>query len=191
MCEWTNGSWPYEGSFDREKLQVAEVNVQSSVGNPSWDFAYMKECMQAWLMIARQRCGVTVSEKVGEQISDELKTLIEQSAKRVTASVLPRLETALQTRAVEIMKIKQRHAGDRESCAKAMMYNWVRRQAKIPSVCDLLSVLTEVGLSVDDREKRHVFPQTSARGRYSKLSPSTPCNREEQMKLCSCTQQLY
>lgn len=45
MCHYTNGMWPYDGAFEREKLQMAEMNVNSSVGNPSWDFRYMNECI--------------------------------------------------------------------------------------------------------------------------------------------------
>ena len=74
MCEWTDGAWPYEGSFEKE------MNVNPNVGNPSWNFGYMKECMQRWLTVAHQQCGIRVS-KGSKWGSDELREMVEQSAK--------------------------------------------------------------------------------------------------------------
>ena len=107
MNEWTSGVWPYEGAFDRDKLQIAEFNVNPNVGNPSWNFGYMKDCVNVWLTVAHQRCGVRLDEKSIDCISDEFRTAVENCAKCVTACHMPVLEAKLQTRAVETMKAKQ------------------------------------------------------------------------------------
>lgn len=98
------------------------MNVNPDVGNPSWNFRYMKECMQVWLHVACQRYGVRVSEICGKIESDKLKSVIELRAKLVTACHMPLLEAKLLTKAFEMTKIKQQHVDDLEKCAKAMMY---------------------------------------------------------------------
>lgn len=79
MSSWTKSGWPYDGSFEKEKLELAEVNI-SQTGNPAWDSKYMRECMDVWVEIASKRCGVTLDgkdsgvtleEKECEWISDE------------------------------------------------------------------------------------------------------------------------
>ena len=169
MCEWTDGMWPYEGSFEKEKLQMAEMNVDSNVGNPSWDFGYMRKCLHVWLTVARQRCGVNVSDKEDDRCSDELKDTIDEMAGCVGVRHMPMLETALQTRALEMTKIKQRHGDNLNACAKAMMYNWAKRQSKIPSHGELTNVLKHVGLVPPAREEdRQVLSN------YPKLSKTNP-----------------
>lgn len=165
MCDYTNGMWPYDGAFEREKLQMAEMNVNSSVGNPSWDFRYMNECIQVWLTVAQERCGVRVHDKSCEIGPDDLRKMIDLTSKCVTASHMPVLEAKLQTRALEMAKIKQRHVDSLENCAKAMMYGWAKRQAKIPTPRDLLNILAEVGITLPKQQNNEkaisVFPQLS------------------------------
>ncbi|XP_053195576.1 uncharacterized protein LOC128379963 [Scomber japonicus] len=79
------------------------------MGNPSWNFAYMRECMRVWITVARQRYGVHVDEKRPEKCSAELKAAIEKIAARVETHHIPMLEAALQTRATELTNIKQRN----------------------------------------------------------------------------------
>lgn len=83
MCEWSNSEWPYEGSFEECKLQLAEAMTDSSRGNPAWDFKYMRVCVQVWREIAFKLQG-EVDRSVG------------MNEKRCDAVVSPLLETAKQ-----------------------------------------------------------------------------------------------
>lgn len=48
MCDWTDGEWPHGGSLETEKLRLAEMNGHGDIGNPDWDFAYMRKCALVW-----------------------------------------------------------------------------------------------------------------------------------------------
>lgn len=50
------------------------------------------------------------------------------------------LEAKLQTRALEMAKIKQQHVDNLENCEIAMMYGWAKCQAKIPAPRHLLNI---------------------------------------------------
>ena len=45
MCDWTDGAWLHRGSLETEKLQLAEINGHGDIGNPEWDFSYMRKCV--------------------------------------------------------------------------------------------------------------------------------------------------
>ncbi len=150
MQDWTHGEWPMVGSFEADKLKVVKMNMDPTVGNAVWSYPYMKECVQVWMSVANQRNGMVVCKE--EKISDELRSVIEETAERVNASLMPLLEAGLQTRAAEMMKIKQKHADDVKACAKAMFYGWVKRQSRQPvSPQDFQKVLSECGMSEPER----------------------------------------
>ena len=135
-----------KGPLRKSSFKVAEVNVDRNIGNPSWNSGYMRKCMHVWLTVARKWCGVNVSVRRGEWYSDELKDTIAQIAECVDTRHMPMMEAALQTRSLEMMKIKQRHGDNLNACAKAVMYKWAKRQAKVPSHRELMNVLKGVGL---------------------------------------------
>lgn len=169
MNQWTDGEWPYEGAFDRDKLQIAEYNVNPDFGNPSWDSAYMKDCVNVWLTVARQRCGVSLDEKRVDRFSDEFRAAVENCVKCVTACHLPMLEAELQTRATEMMKIKQRHGENVKAISKAIIYGWAKRQTDAPSPQTLLTIVSKAGVPLQESHTNKtmisIFPQ---------LSPSNP-----------------
>ncbi|XP_053199874.1 uncharacterized protein LOC128384346 [Scomber japonicus] len=185
MNDWTDTEWPYEGSFAKEKLQMAERNVNTNRGNPSWNYAYMRECMRVWITVARQRYGVHVDEKRPEKCSAELKAAIEKIAARVETHHIPMLEAALQTRANELTNIKQRHGDNLRACATAMMHNWAKRQAKVPSQQELLTVLEDVEFARPELQKsKH---SVSNYPKLTKTNPARHSNTDEQASLWQAT----
>lgn len=38
MRDWTNYAWPYDGSFETDKIELLCMNVNPLVGNPTWDY---------------------------------------------------------------------------------------------------------------------------------------------------------
>ncbi|XP_053177619.1 uncharacterized protein LOC128361258 [Scomber japonicus] len=184
MNDWTEREWPYEGSFEKEKLQMAEMNVNTNMGNPSWNFAYMRECMRVWITVARQRYGVHVDEKRPEKCSAELKAVIEKIAARVETHHIRMLKAALQTRATELTNIKQRHGDNLRACATAMTHNWAKRQAKVPSPQELLTVLEDVEFVRPELQKsKH---SVSNYPKLTKTNPARHSNTDEQASLRPC-----
>lgn len=88
MCDWTKEEWPYTGSFEKEKLELAEANVNLT-GNPAWDSKYVRECMNVWAEVARKRCGVTLEGQDCEWVSHELKEVLEMGSRHVAVSDIP------------------------------------------------------------------------------------------------------
>lgn len=110
MCDWTKEEWPYTGSFEKEKLELAEANVNLT-GNPAWDSKYVRECMNVWAEVARKRCGVTLEGQDCEWVSHELKEVIEMGSRHVAVSDI-RIEVTFETPSAKMCQIKKRHHND-------------------------------------------------------------------------------
>ena len=156
MCEFSQQNnkrgripfdWPYTGTFDISVLWQAHQIVEEET-NPSWDTEYMRECVRAWMSVAdRKVCQEKKSESGnGEWGSSELKTLIDNVSKCVAGCHLLSLEAAFDVRAENMSKIKQRHGKDVAAIAKAVMFDWLKRQGKPPLLSRVISILTDAGV---------------------------------------------
>lgn len=70
--------------------------MDPALDNSVWSYLYREESVQVWISVENQRNGMYVCME--EKISDELRSVIKQTAERVNVSVMPGLEVGLQTR---------------------------------------------------------------------------------------------
>lgn len=89
----------FEGSFDKDKLQLARINTNPSKGNLNWNFPYMSLYMKVWMSAANQRHGDGTDKEQCKIGSEELHEVIELCARHAVDCHMPLLEAILHTKA--------------------------------------------------------------------------------------------
>ncbi|XP_037603009.1 uncharacterized protein LOC119474805 [Sebastes umbrosus] len=84
--------------------------------------------------------------------------MVDECVPFIATRHMPLLEVTLQTKAAEIVRIKQRHR-DLEARAKALIFSWAKKQGKCPQTHFLLTIFTEVGVPLPTHLKtQYVLP---------------------------------
>lgn len=81
----SGGIWPYEGSFDEDKLDFAGSQMNPLKGDPKWDYGYMMDCLIVWSRHARERSSSGQQGKMATWLSEEWKRVISKCAVKVLA----------------------------------------------------------------------------------------------------------
>ncbi|XP_067887916.1 uncharacterized protein [Heterodontus francisci] len=66
---WSNGDWPYGGSFKLSLIQEWEDITRAEGGDPDWDISYMLWCFAKWKEVAQRHQPPKKKEKKEEEVS--------------------------------------------------------------------------------------------------------------------------